>query len=114
MPRASYTRALRRGRPLGPDVLRPGPERVVCSLGDERLLRHRGRRPDRNAHAEPAARAPPPVVMLDHVRGGVGLQLDRSKIVAYKPAGVEPALPLIAGNRSREVAVAVGHSTELP
>jgi hypothetical protein len=52
------------------------------SLGYEWGLWRSWRRPDRNAHAEPAARAPPPVVMLDHVRGGVGLQLDRTKIVA--------------------------------
>src|ERR1700739_1067040 len=87
---------------------------VAPLFGNEGGLWRSLGRPDRYAHAEPAARAPPPEVMLAHVRGGVGLQLDRTKIVTYKPAGVEPALPLIAGNRSREVAVAVGYGSELP
>jgi hypothetical protein len=54
---------------------------------------------ERNDHAEPAARVPAPVVVLDNVRRGIGLQSDRTKIVAPKPADSELALFQIAGNR---------------
>src|SRR5580704_1279506 len=87
---------------------------VVRLLCDERLLWRSLGLPERNDHAEPAARGPPRVVMLDHIRGGVGLQGDRTEVVAHKAAGSELALSLIVRNRRREVGIAEGHSPELP
>src|ERR1700722_12673888 len=52
--------------------------------------------------------------MLDHISGGVGLQSERTKVVAEKAADCELGLLLIAGNRMSEVAGAVGHRSELP
>jgi hypothetical protein len=52
--------------------------------------------------------------MLDHIRGGVGLQGERPKVVAKNSADGELALFLIAGNRMSEVGRAVRHHSELP
>src|ERR1700757_908341 len=52
--------------------------------------------------------------MLDHLPGDVGLQSERAKVVAEKPAERELALFRIASNRMGEVGRAVGHQSELP
>ena len=52
--------------------------------------------------------------MLDRIRGGVGLQSERTKVVTEKATDSELGLLLITGNRMSEVAGAVGHRSELP
>jgi hypothetical protein len=47
-----------------------------------RFLWQSRRRPERDDHAEPAARVLATVIMLDHVRGDEGLQSERTKVVA--------------------------------
>ena len=84
------------------------------SCSSLRNLRQSRRRPERDDHTEPAARIPTAVIMLDHISGGVGLQSERTKVVAEKAADCELGLLLIAGNRMSEVAGAVGHRSELP
>jgi hypothetical protein len=109
-------RRFRPGCPIYPGVLRPGIrlERIPPGLRDQGLLRRSLRRPERNDHAEPAARIPAPVVVLDHFRRGIGLQSNRTKIVAQQTADGKVALFLIAGNRTSEVGRSVGHGSELP
>ena len=52
--------------------------------------------------------------MLEHVRGDVGLQIDRAKVIADQPADRALGLFLVAGDRSREVGREVGYRSDLP
>src|ERR1700733_3032691 len=114
---------MRRASGLGallPDatsVLDPCGQAACEWQADTRLHRLpccRLRRPQRNNHAEPAARVPAPVVALDHFRRGVSLQVDWTKIVAQQSTDGNVALLLIIADGTREIGRSVGHHSNLP